>query len=349
MKWFCKIALSFLYALLLTGCISVTGRQSPEWYPLPHAVFSDSVYLVQTGSGSSIVAARTEAADRLAAYLKTEVSSQISHDYRSEQRSSDGTVKEQNTEENIRNIALKTDITLTALEYTDPWYNRKGKAWYCCAYIKRAEAFKQIRPEIETEKKTFYGYYNKAESESDPFIKIRYLYAADKAADSFKAELAYGALFSESSVSASYGGDRTVMAEIPAIIKNIQIKNPLYVSVDHDSDNAVYSAVTDVFTGLGYTVSAYKTEAAYTVNVSVHFNDIPEKEVEDDTVLHVLNPDVTLLIGDSTKTVYIFSTKAERTLSYSKVKAESKACRGIAEAVKNILPDNFLTFLYGSK
>ena len=49
----------------------------------------------------------------------------------------------------IDDVKVSSEVNLFALEYTEPYYFKKEKKWYCVAYINRADAWRQCQPQID--------------------------------------------------------------------------------------------------------------------------------------------------------------------------------------------------------
>ena len=78
----------------------------------------------------------------------------------------------------INDVQVMSQVELFGLEYTEPFYFKKEKKWYCVAFINRENAWIQYKPQIEIAKNTFEGLVKKLDKESDSFTKLKSLKTA---------------------------------------------------------------------------------------------------------------------------------------------------------------------------
>ena len=117
------------------SCVSNPSATAvpPDWLANYRVVYPASEYIAQRGSGVSKESAQNDAISKLARYVKTSVSSNMSSFV---QTVTNGTSVEE-TFKDIDETTVSSQAELFALETTIPYYNASDKTWYCVAYIYR--------------------------------------------------------------------------------------------------------------------------------------------------------------------------------------------------------------------
>ncbi|MDD7459013.1 MAG: LPP20 family lipoprotein [Treponema sp.] len=322
--------------------------RTPEWYPLTSKAYPNSTYLsARNAAGAeSAEAAMAQAANTLAGFIKTEVASELSRQMISEEKTVNG--KTTGTTETVlkNQITSKVNVDLVALEYADPYYNKSDKSWYACAYIEKAKAYEALKPELENEKSAFYGIYDKAIAEKEPFAKIRLLNSSRKQSGQFKTKLAYAELFAPDLVAADFGADKKAASEISAQISEIIIKTPIYVTVKNDTDDAVKSALVSVLTSNGYTVSDALEKSACPLSASINYNESTQDDGTGNTI-YINTPSLSVNLSDagSKKAVYSFTVQGKSARSYNRATVKNIASKSISAAVKDEFAKDFSNFM----
>lgn len=334
------------------SCASKQPVEVPDWYYSTTNQFNRDEYI----SAKNPIGAKTpeaaiaEATTTLASYIQTNVKSKVDTEYSANQLKTENNSSTTSESSFSQNSSSTVDVDLVALEFTDPWYNPSEKLWYDCAYINAQNAFDRLKPEIEAEKKAFYGFYNKAVEESNDFTKIRYLLEASAQGQTFLTKLAYGSIFADSQVEEEFGQDRTTVLQLSSEIKETKAKSPIYIKVTNDSENTVMSSISETLSKLDFTVTTKQSNASYIAEAVVNYNTEVEGENEEDA-MYVLYPDVSIDISAKTGSlaVYSFATSAPKNFSYYKAKAESVACENLAQKVDEEFGTDFSDFLAGNK
>lgn len=326
--------LTVLYIIPLFSIIScksspkkeILNLPEPEWITDKKGVFPDSEYLAQLGTGISATDAKNNSIAQLAAYFNTNVKSLIEGDNLTYNKASG----ESGIERTIKSsVVTYTDLSLFALENTEPYYLIREQKWYCCAYINRKTAWNQYEPVVRDNKNKFYSVFSLAEAASDPLEKIKIYSQAQYASEDFTASLYRASMFSKTLTDQAFAQDRAVVASIPGFIQKEKNRCVLYLATPVDSGAIVASAVNEIFSGLGFTISDNKKNAIYIVETLVNYNSL------DDDELLVYYPSVKVTVKSTEKTLYVYENKLDRVMSYNKTKAESMVCDGIAELLKN--------------
>ena len=326
---FLPILLSSLFvSFLLISCASTPQNNDvPEWVLDCHAAFPSDTYLSAGGESATKEGSRTEAAPSLARFLKTEIETQTH------------AASLMNSEDNSTNIRrtlatetnLSSSVSLSNLEYTEPYYSKKQKTWYCVAYIEREKAWEQYKPGVEKAKNEFYSFYKNACGESDPFTKCAVMGKSLKSGEDFLEKLDFARILHPKK-EAAYEKDRKTVSEIPALIASEKEKCTLYLAVTGDYGNIISSSVSLVLSKSGFKITKSQKEANYTANVFVETN---ANETEPISMCPSLDFKIESKAG---KTVYAVQVKSEKkTLAYTLENAQKKAYPILAEESKKII------------
>lgn len=134
------IAAAFVL-FVLTGFCFAKEVERPDWVDDWRKLYPDTTYVAQMGKATGKQGAneaKTVAANTIAQYIKTNVQSELNSTLKTHSGSNKKGRLETSTErDNSQSITLSVDTTLTSLEFTEPWYNKKEKTWYCVAYVER--------------------------------------------------------------------------------------------------------------------------------------------------------------------------------------------------------------------
>ncbi len=337
-------SLNILFIIPLFFIISCKSSPKKEKFNIPEplwvtdkkAVFPDSEYLAQIGTGTGAKEAQNNSIAELASYFNTNVKSYIQGDtftYSSQ------TGQEQSpavTERTIKSsVVTSTDLELFALETAEPYYLEREGKWYCCAYINRKTAWNQYEPLVRDQKNTFYSLFNLAAPQTEPLEKIKAYSRAELASRDFIACLYRAAMFSKEMTDSAFGKDRMLVASIPSFIQK-EINNcVLFVKTSGDFGAVVSSAVNSAFSKLGFTVSDNEAKSYYIVESVINYNEIVQDE------LIVYYPSVKINVKSRDKTLYVYENKLDKLLSYNESKAKKAACDSIADLITRDLPADF--------
>ncbi len=232
----------------------------------------------------------------------------------------------------IQNTTQVTaNVSLFGIEYTQPYFLKSEKRYYCVAYVERDRAWQQYVPKIENEKNIFYGFYKKAQSESEPIFKCSYYKNAWEKGKDFLTVLEYGRLIHPDK-EASYDKDRATLMQIPSLIESEKKSVSIKVTVTGDYGNIIKTAVSEAFKNAGYTISESGNCIA---NVTVDSNQIGKDPV-------TIYPSVDIkLNGVTGATVYSYQQKiSQKTAAYSLETAQKKAFPFLGELIKAQVPSD---------
>ena len=327
-KLIALFSLPLLAAAVLAGCASVPrGETMPEWVTSHRTVYPDGEYLAQRGSGNFSEAAQTDAMSQIARYFKTSVNANLSTTMQS--ISSGASVDERLTV--VDDVRVSSEVSLFALECTVPYYHKKEKRWYCVAYIRRAEVWKQYKPQIDGALKTFIGQYESAVGEADPFMRISKCKTAWDAGGTLLEKLEYGRIISPKD-EAAYSGDRDKIAQIPVMAEAAKKECTVFVDAPDDYNRTLTQAVSTALSTCGLTVAKTADGAAYTASVEIDDGASGSDPVS-------ITPAVSVKItGKGGNSVYSFETAAkEKAVAYTLENAKKKAYPALAKEIEDAL------------
>lgn len=332
-----SIIISLLATFSIISCGSTPKKEKitipePEWIANKKAVYPDSEYLAQLGTGISKQDAQNTAIAELASYFNTNVKSMVQGD----SLIYNGKDNQSWTEKSIKSsVVTTTDLELFALETTEPYFLEREEKWYCCAFINRKVAWNQYEPLVRDKKNEFYSLFNLAQEYTEPLDKIKAYKNSKPSAQAFIASLYRASIFSKPLTDQAFGKDRAVAASIPGLIQQEKDKCILCVMCKNDFSGIVSSAVNSIFGELGFTLSDDEIKANYIVETLIDYNAIEQDE------LLVYYPAIRLVLKSKEKTFYVYENKLDKILSYNESKAKNIACNKLAELLKKELPQEF--------
>lgn len=316
-----------IVAALLAGFVaSLSAKPAPvpAWLTDKNAVYPTATYITGLGESSSKDGARTEAAAAVARYLKTNV--QTATEAQTHAVSTGDAASVSRTLDSA--TLVSSSLSLSGLEYTEPYYVKKEKRWYCLAFVEREKAWAQCVPTVENAKAAFYALLQKAQAESDPVQKCAlYVKMASPAANLLSA-LDFARLISFEK-EAAYAPDRNAASSLDALIEAERAKCTVYIEATGDWSSVFTGAVSGALSQSGFAVSKTKSAAVYTATVTIEANAtgteplsiLPAIDVKIESTAH--------------RTVYAKQIQAEKkTVAYALETAQKKAYPQLADKLK---------------
>ena len=311
--------------------------KEPEWLHNYRTFYPDSEYIVQRGRADTEETAKTEALAQIARYFKTSVNANLKTSVQS--ATTDSSVDESTFV--VNDVDVISQVDLFAVEYTDPYYVKKEKKWYCAAFINREKAWIQYRPAVEGAKSDFYAMTRNAEREADPFSKAAAYGAAFRSGKKFLEKLEYARILNAQK-EAEYAPDRESVNEVPSRIAAEKAKCSLYLNVKGDYGNIISSALTKTFSESGLRAAKSAGEANYNADVVVENNALGDDPI---SVYPSLEIKITSRDG---KTVYSHQTKINtKTVAYTLENAQKKSYPILAEQSEKAVSQE-LSELFGN-
>lgn len=336
-------ALISFFTVAANSFAAKKNNDVPEWVKNHNAVFSPTEYIAFKGIGNKAETAKNNAASELSYYFSIQVSSKREVNYKSTEISekNKSTFSSQQNVSNVTNVS--TNMNLVAVEFTDVYYDKKSKTYYCVAYMNRESAWYQYKPTVDKARDNFYGFYKKGTEDTDSFSRIRFLGYAYNAATKFLDTISFAQIISESKVMAEYGNDMKVMAKVNSELQSEKIKNKFFITVNEDSSDMVFSAVSGVFNDEGFSITQNRDEATYNVYAEINYNK------SQDGKIIVMRPSVRVVVSGNSGDVYSFSSNTPRVTQYTEKRAKEKSAADVAEVVAKNMPEHFRGFMEGGR
>lgn len=314
------IVLTLFSALCFAGGAKDTNNQ-PDWFKNYKIVFQTSEYLAQRGSGVSAESAKTDAVAQLARYFQTTVNANLSTTMNS---ISSGDFVDENLTV-VDEVKVTSEVDFIGLEFTESYYYKAEKKWYAVAYVNRRDAWIQYQPKIDSAKNKFYGFYKKAENETDAFKKLSLYKSAWEASFDFMEKLEFGRIIS-SMEEKKYSADRDAVAEIPSKIERTKNNLTSTFSIKGDWGEIIGTSVKRAFEKEGF---KFGISGNYKLSVTVDSNAFGIDPV-------AIMPSVKIVLSSkSGEILFSFEEKLdEKTVSYTLENAQKKAFPKLAELIE---------------
>lgn len=325
-----KLKKSLILTSLMTFSLLAFAKNiTPEWVNNYRTLYPDSEYIAQRGRADTEETSKTEAIAQISRYFQTTVNANLQT---SMQSYSNGKTVEEKIEV-INDVDVMSQVSLFAVEYTDSYYNKKEKKWYCLAYINRENAWQQYQPLVDGAKAEFYALCRNAEKEEDILTKCSAYVKAWNSGKKFLEKLEYARLLS-SKKEAAYAVDRQALSEIPGIISEQLNSSSVYLEVQGDYGNIISSALTDVLSKNGLTVSKNKVGSNYTASAIIDDN------VQGSDPLCIYPSLDFTITSNKGKSVFASQTAiTTKAVAYSLANAQKKAYPLLAEKVTTEVSD----------
>ena len=307
----------------------------PEWVQNYRTVFPASEYLAQRGSGDTVEKSKTDATAALSRYFKTSVNANLSTTMTS-------VTTENSAEEKtlvVDDVNVQSQVELFALEYTEPFYYKAEKKWYCVVYMNRNDAWQQYKPQIEIKKNSFCGLYANLEAEKDFFEKAKMCGKVWQSATELLEKLEYGRIINPNE-EAAYQDERDKISEVLVIFEESKQNCSIYIQTENDYNRLVESAVSSAFADCGMKVSKNIEQANYIAEVLIELNASGSEPVS-------VKPGLELKIQNKEeKTVYSCEVQsAEKSVAYTLENAQKKAFPKLAKETEETVKKDLSSFL----
>ncbi len=320
-------------------CTFAKSEPAPDWVLNWQSVYPDSEYVAQKGIGKKAEQAKNDALANISFYFNSKVSAVRESNYNSLQNTTDNgkkiKVKEVSTLETTRNTTVTSQTELYGVEYTEPYYNKKDKTWHCVAFILRKTIWDKNEPALRSARDTFKGFYDKSNESSDRFEKIRYLTMAREHGMDFIDKYSECQFFSEKLTGAAYGTDMQLLSSLSSLIQEQKNKCRVFIDVNKDSGKQVYSAVAQVLSENGFTVTKDRSSSTHTAKCFVNLeNSLQDK-------IYIYSPSIEISIFDKNTTSYTYSKDCGRFKVFTEANGEKKSFEAISKVLQETFENDF--------
>ena len=326
---------TFFLIFLTAAAFYAKPVQIPEWVQNYRKVYPNSDFLAQRGSGDSSEKAITDATAALSRYFQTNVNANLSTTMSS-------VVSEDSVEEKtvvVDNVNVQSQVDFFVLEYTEPFYLKSEKKWYCVVFMNRSAAWEQYKPQIEIKKNSFNGLYKKLEKEEDYFTKLGISRNVWASGIELMEKLEYGRIINPKE-EAVYQTERDKFSNIPVIIEDAKQNCSVCIKINTDYNQMISTALSKVFSDCGFRISKTEEEVNYIAEVTVNQNVAGSEPLS-------IEPGINVKIQNkSGKTVYSNEIlAAEKSIGYSMESAQKKAYPKIVKQLEESVKNHFNSIL----
>lgn len=329
----------FVFILFLCSFLSAKDIEKPEWVDSWRQIYPDSVYIAQLGKASGKNAsneAKTVAANTLAQYIQTTVQSEITSSLKTYTgQNKKGRLVTSQEKENSQDISLSVNLSLTSLEYTEPWYNKKEKVWYCVAYAEREKLWEQYRPTLQNARDRLFSFYDIADKSQEPLYKMLIYMQSMQYEEDFLTAYSFASILSSTLTKQNYSKDRNYISSVTALAAEEKNKCTFRIQVDGDMQNIIYQCIKDEFSKEGYNIQNDGESALYSIVAKIFFDDTIVNSV------HVIKPTVEIIIVGKTKSFFSYAKQQKNTSGLNVEIAKSKAVRSLADELQFSLMQEF--------
>lgn len=305
------------------------------------SVYPASKYIAQKGTGKKADEAKLNAIANISFYLNTNVNAKREINFKSYETFNGKKTKVQTVQDVERKTYVDTDSSLKALEFTEPWKNKKDKTWYCVAYIKREILWNEYEPVLRVAKDNFAGFYDEFQKSNEPLEKIRLLAMAKEHGYDFLDKISYAQFLSESLTNANYSEDITLLSSLNSLIQKVKNQTQLFITVNNDSGNMIYSTVSQILTDNGFVVTKNRVDCAYKVDVQANLENFKDDD------LFVFSPSVNIEFIGNNGVAWSYSRNCSKVKVYTKNAGVKKSIQSIKTELDSSFNEEFNSAVNG--
>lgn len=326
-----KQAIIFI-SILFQAILCLSARE-PIWMSDLELDFPKDKYIARLGSGNSPDNARANAVGQIASFFNSEVvvkttaTSNLAND-------GENVVKNQEINQKVDSVS---DMTLTAVEYTLPYYKRKKKTYYVVAYINRELAWQNIEPKIIQLRTKYDSFIELAKNAEHPFLEYKYLIKAKALSEELMSLFYTGVLF-DSSKKKAYKDLISEISQSQELEMLNSFRIPLYVTTNGDYENLITAKVIEAFKELGFIPhEELKGNIRTILKIEINSNE----KISDEICSVYPETSIYLSNIDETKIFYSYQKSWGKTSNFSLAQAKKKSFSKIAGEFKKKLIDDY--------
>lgn len=313
------------FSLAFASCKSTDVDKRPLWTDSATVgqVFPQEEYVTGIGRAVTADVAVNLADGNLSSYFSREIISVTSA-----QTNLSSSDKGYGDESLLRDVTVVSETVLTGVEHTNPWFDKKEKVWYVCAYLNRKEAWKNFEPVINQDKNNFYAFIESAEKEEDPFKRIAYLNEAKTAGQNYEKSILFSEILYKKG-SGAYSSDRKMLASLDEKISTVAKNVAMNVVLTKGTDERYKSILESLVSDNGFAVSSVK----YNYDICVTVDN--KKQKFSDTV--VANPEIKIEIKNKSFSFFTWTKTMDRVTGFTEAEAllDTKITRAVEKALRS--------------
>lgn len=323
-----KILLFSILFLITTNAFAKAPAY-PAWYTNDglEEEYPSTKYIREMGSGKTKLDAENDAVAYISRYFQTNVS--VNAVSRTTGITTNGETS-MIQEMEITN-EISSNMQLFGIKYSDCYYNKKERTYYIVAYIDINDAWNRYEPELTLKRNEFMAYYEAAQVEQEPVVKIKLLNDARIAAQAFEDKLSFANALSKKLTEKNFGSDIKTLSNLPSLIKRLMVENPVYIKINDDYSGTIEAAIRNVLTQKGFSVTATKDKASYIADIQVDYNKA------DGTSRITLYPALYFSLEGKNASVFTFNGESERVVAPNENSAKKIASENLANNINENL------------
>lgn len=318
------------FILILVSCLAFAGGKKdsdskeekpvvPVWMTDAGriSIFPDQQYISAFAFGGNAETAKNKAAETLSEYIKSHVTSSVNYSLNNEDTSVS------------QNSTVQTDNLLFNTEYTTPFYSDSYGMFGVVAYIDRAKAFNYVKPKLDSAARTFPKEYEQALLVEDDFEKVLAITKSRESLVSFYEVYDFARAIKPDS--ASQYEQVNILSEQSLAMLN-QTKKNVTVSVkfENDSEGRFKSALSSLFTELGFTVT--EKSPKYECKGIANFEGQQKT-----SQTHEIYPSYSVEVIKDGNTKFSAERKLPKTAGFDQATAERRSKLAVEDDIKNNL------------
>lgn len=331
-----KIRIFIVLALFFSCQIfvfSLPQKPKPEWVTNWRKIYPNNIYIAQLGKAvgkKSANESKTVAANTIAQYIRTSIESQTESSAKyTTYATKKGTLTATTGKVNSQTINLSSDFSVTSLEFTEPWYNKKEKTWYCVAYITREKCWEQYRPDLQNARDKLFAFYEAAEKSSEPLYKMIIYAESTQYEDEYWYWYSMERTLSLPLTEQNYKNDSKYISSIGSKISEEKSNCTFAVNVKNDVQNIVYQSLKDELSSAGFSVKNSSEESLYTINANILVSETKVNSI------HVAKPSIEITIDGKTNTLFSYAKQQNNVTALNEDVVNKKAVHSIADEIKS--------------
>lgn len=311
----------------------VFSTSVPKWVSDVEKDFPKDTYIARLGTGDTADNARANALGQIAGFFKSEVVVSTSA---TENMQNDSTrvEKKQTLEQTVQVVS---DMTLTAVEYNAPYYDKKKKTYFVVAYIHRAQGLQALEPKILQLHSKYKSFIELSKKADEAIMRKKYLIKAKESGEELVSAL-YMALLFDPTRKQEYRDFSSELSQNHEIEALDLLQIPLFVQSRGDFEDAITAKVCDAFKASGFLpASTRQSNRDAVLKIEIDSN---EKSAEGICMIYP-SVSVTISSGDGSTVLYSFQRSWGKTAGFSLAGAQKKAFPKIAEELQESLIADF--------
>ncbi|MDR3200062.1 MAG: hypothetical protein LBT68_01275, partial [Spirochaetales bacterium] len=230
---------------------------------------------------------------------------------------------------------VRSQTELFAVRYTDAWLDPRTKEYATVGYINRDEAWNIFEPRLRQSSDTLRNIADAAAADTEA-LKRFMLYTRAQGLGGEALRLLDFARILDAGKARRFSETEALISSLPAKIDAAKSGVSIFINYTAEADSLVSSALAEVLSAQGFSVSRDKKAAAYVCSVTVEGN--PQK-LEAGTFY---TPSVLAAVSGKAGVLFTWSANLPRVGAQNPDVAKRRANTAVAEKIKQSFADEFV-------